>query len=198
MAEILEAEPIANYHCQTGENPFWDDVRFAVLWTDIPTGRLFEYDVLTGRHRQIYSGEPVGGFTVEEDGSLLLFQANQITRRLPDGTLQPMAEHIDADMRRFNDVIADPQGRVYAGTIGWDEQRGGLYRIGLDASATCLFKGTGCANGMGFSPDRRHFYWTCSTTSRIFRFRYDEITGEAVTIGRCSWRCPKSRASRTA
>jgi len=33
------------------------------------------------------------------------------------------------------------------------------------------------ANGMGFTRDARHFYWTCSTTRRIFRFDYERETG---------------------
>ncbi len=31
---------------------------------------------------------------------------------------------------------------------------------------------------MGFSPDLRTFYWTCSTTRRIFQFDYDQTSGE--------------------
>ena len=27
MDETLRPEPIANYHCETGENPLWDDQR---------------------------------------------------------------------------------------------------------------------------------------------------------------------------
>jgi D-xylonolactonase len=60
-------------------------------------------------------------------------------------------------MERFNDVIADPAGRVYAGTIGTSRESGGLYRVDLDGTVTKLFAGTGCANGMGFTPDGQHF-----------------------------------------
>src|SRR5688572_24841661 len=30
---------------------------------------------------------------------------------------------------------------------------------------------------MAFTGDARHFYWTCSTTRRIFRFSYDRASG---------------------
>ena len=49
-------------------------------------------------------------------------------------------------MQRFNDVIADPEGRVFAGTIGQDRERGGLYRVDTDGTVTSLFKGSGCSN----------------------------------------------------
>lgn len=47
-----------------------------------------------------------------------------------------------------------------------------------DGTVRNLFKGTGNANGMGFSPDCQYFYWTDTTARRIFRFRYHEDTGE--------------------
>jgi D-xylonolactonase len=40
-----------------------------------------------------------------------------------------------------------------------------------------LFKGSGCANGMGFTLDRSTFYWTCSSRRKIFRFAYDAASG---------------------
>jgi D-xylonolactonase len=80
-------------------------------------------------------------------------------------------------MKRFNDVIADPEGRVYAGTIGRTDESGGLYRIELDGSVSCLWKGTGCANGMAFSGDLRRFYWTCSTSRKLYVYDYERRTG---------------------
>jgi len=177
MSTPYRLEPIANYHCDTGENPLWDDQRRVVYWTDIPKGRLFRYDPGTGQHKQIYAGEPVGGFTLQKDGSLLLFQANKFSLLLPDGQTKTVADRIDDDMVRFNDVSADPEGRVYAGTIGRTNQSGGVYLVAPDGTVTNLFKGTGCSNGMGFSPDLKYMYWTCSTTRRIFRFNYDQATG---------------------
>ncbi len=178
MSAKYQVEMVANYHCRCGEGPLWDERRQALFWTDIPAGRLFRYDRASGWHEPIYRGEPVGGFTLQQDGSLLLFGADRISRMGDDGRVEVLIDGIDPDMDRFNDVIADPRGRVYAGTMADDPQRGGLYRVDTDGSVRCLFRGTGCANGMGFTPDRRGFYWTCSTTRRVFRFDYDEDTGD--------------------
>ncbi|UCD30633.1 MAG: SMP-30/gluconolactonase/LRE family protein [Planctomycetota bacterium] len=177
MKTKYQLEPIANYHCHTGENPLWDEQKQIVYWTDIPNGRLFKYEAQTGKHRQIYTGEPVGGFTLQTEGSLLLFQVNKFSLLLPNGKTRVLADNIDPEMTRFNDVIADPEGRVFAGTIG-KNNKGGLYRIDTNGDITNLFKGTGCSNGMGFSPDLHHFYWTCSSTRRIFRFKYHRNTGQ--------------------
>jgi D-xylonolactonase len=88
-----------------------------------------------------------------------------------------LREFADAGAERFNDVIADPEGRVFAGTIGTTPESGGLFLIERDGAITSLFRGTGCSNGMGFSPDLKSLYWTCSTRRRIYAFDYDRATG---------------------
>lgn len=173
----MKLQAIANYHCDTGENPLYHLEEGKIYWEDIPAGRLFRADHATLRHECFYEGEVVGGFTFQADGSLLLFEENRIAR-LKDGERTVLVEGMDADMERFNDVIADPQGRVYAGTIGRTSISGGLYLVERDASVRCLFKGSGCANGMAFAPELDHFYWTCSTRRKIFRFDYDRLTGD--------------------
>jgi D-xylono/L-arabinono-1,4-lactonase len=170
---------ISNEHCETGENPLWDHTRRSLYWTDIPAGKVFRYDFDTGTHANIYRGAPVGGFTMQADGSLLLFRVNDVVALLPDQRERERALFAfdDPGAERFNDVIADPEGRVFAGTRGHTKESGGLFRIDRDGTITNLIKGTRTANGMGFSPDLRTLYWTDSTAKRIYRFDYDRATG---------------------
>lgn len=172
------ARVLVPIHCQLGENPLWDAGRQTFFWTDITAGELHAWHEPTARHRRIYQGPMVGGFTLEADGALLLFRVNDLARFNPDtGACQSVRPFSDEGMARFNDVMADSAGRVYAGTIGKDNQSGGLFRFDPDGTAQLLFRGTGCSNGMGISPDGKTFYWTCSTTNRIFAFDYDATTG---------------------
>jgi sugar lactone lactonase YvrE len=183
-------EPIANYHCRVGENPLWDEREGRLYWGDIESGRLFRLDHASGEHECFYRDTTlIGGFSFQDDGSLLLFEVDCIAVLTKAGTRRVVAANIDAGMSRFNDVIADPEGRVFAGTIGKTDESGGLYRVDLDGSVTTLWKGTGCANGMGFSPDLRRFYWTCSTTRVIYVADYDRRTG-ALANRRDFYRAP--------
>ncbi len=177
MPKKYKVRAIANYHCSTGENPIWDTDKHVLYWSDIPNGKIFEYYPATGEHREIYSGEQVGGFTIQEDGTLLLFRVDDIAVRRNDGSVETVIKFTNDGMSRFNDVFADPEGRVYAGTMG-DDMRGGLYRVDIDGSVTCLFKGTNCSNGMAFSPDLKTFYWTDTSSKTIFMFDYERTTGE--------------------
>ena len=163
--------------CALGENPLWDEAKRTFYWTDIDAGEIHAWDEATGVARRIYQGEKTGGFTLEADGALALFRESDIVRLGADGRCTREIPFADDGSERFNDVTADPAGRVYAGTIGRSTTSGGVFRFDPDGSSRLLFRGTGVSNGMGFSPDRRTFYWTCSTTNRIFAFDCDPATG---------------------
>lgn len=171
-------ELVANAHCVTGENPLWNRREGRIYWVDIDTGRLFRADHQSLRTECFFQGAVVGGFTFQADGTLLLFESDRIAALDPEtGLRRVLIEGIDPDMQRFNDVIADPAGRVFAGTIGRTALSGGLYRVEVDGSIELLWKGTGIANGMGFTGDLSRFFWTCSTTRTIFVCGYDPDTG---------------------
>lgn len=179
MATSPAARLLVSTRNQLGENPLWDAARHTLFWTDITAGELHAWREGMTKERPIYSGPSVGGFTLEADGALLLFRIDDLARFNPDtGECRSVKKFSDAGTQRFNDVMADPAGRVFAGTIGKDKDSGGLFRFDPDGSVHPLFRGTGVSNGMGLSPDGRTFYWTCSTTNRIFAFDYDSATGD--------------------
>jgi sugar lactone lactonase YvrE len=174
----FDIEPLANAHCDTGENPLWDAEKRLVYWEDIPNGRVFRLNVDTLEWGKIYDGPLVGGFTLQEDGRLLLFRENEYGILQDDGSVQSLAQGVFPETGRFNDVMADPFGGVLAGTMGKERGlNGGLFHFAADGTATELWTGTGCANGMGYSPDRKTFYWTNTTAKTIFAFDHDISNG---------------------
>jgi D-xylonolactonase len=116
-----------------------------------------------------------GGFTLQEDGSLLLFQDGPIAVLGADGKVREVAANACPGNERFNDVIADPEGRVFAGTMGGN---GKLLRFDTDGSVTQVLDGLGIPNGMDFTLDLRGMYFTDSTPRKIYYFDYDRKTGE--------------------
>src|SRR5690606_40390823 len=102
----MEPELIADYQCVTGEGPLWHPTEQRLYWADIPTGRMFRYDPKTGQHEQFYSDEVVGGFTIQDDGALLLFMARGAVKIWRDGQLETILDEIpDERETRFNDVF---------------------------------------------------------------------------------------------
>jgi D-xylonolactonase len=173
-----EPELIADYQCETGEGPVWHPDERRVYWVDIPNGRLFRYEPATGTHEQCYEGDPIGGFTMQEDGALLLFQSRGAIREWRDGTLRTIVDEIPHDRdSRFNDVIADPLGGVFCGTMATKDHPGKLYRLAPDGSLSVVLDEVRTPNGMGFTPDRRRMYFTDSPRHEISLFDYDHVTG---------------------
>jgi D-xylonolactonase len=88
--------------------------------------------------------------------------------RWRDGELTEIVESIPSELEsRFNDVIADPRGRVYCGTMSTRQSKGRLYRLDLDGSLDVLLEEIGCSNGMAFSRDSKGFYHTDSFAHQI-------------------------------
>ncbi len=173
-------ELIADYGCVIGEGPLWHPMESCLYWGDIPQGRLFRYNPYTRMHQKIYDGRVVGGFTIQADGSLLLFMDRCSVAVLRDGKLEFVIEQLDDQMdNRFNDVIADPAGRVFCGTMpGPDGRPATLYRLDTDGSLSTVLDDVGLSNGMGFTTDSRTMYHTDSLARAIYAFEYDVESGE--------------------
>jgi len=191
MSDRTRDEPrrIADTHCHTGEGPVYHPDEDVLYWVDIPVGDLYRYESAfdeTGRdaggeYEQVldYDGT-IGGYTVQESGDLLLFCDRGTIRpwNAESGLSDPVVEEIPEERdSRFNDVIADPEGRVYCGTMPTEDGGGRLYRLDTDGSLTTLETGVDIPNGLGFAPDRNRLYFTETEADRIYRYRYDRETG---------------------
>lgn len=186
----MEPELIADYGCVIGEGPLWHPTEKRVYWTDIATGRLFRYDPATSQHEQFYQGDIVGGFTIQADGALLLFMAKGAIKIWRDGRLTTIVDGIPGEeASRFNDVIADPAGRVFCGTMSSPQHPGRLYRLDTDGALTKVLDGVGTSNGLGFTPDRKQMYYTDTGAREIYLFDYDRASG-AITNRRAFARVP--------
>lgn len=175
----MEPELIADYACQTGEGPLWHPLEKRLYWADIPRGHLFRYDPATGKHEQCYEGGVVGGFTIQADGALLLFMERGRIARWQEGQLTDILPEIPEERdTRFNDVIADPAGRVFCGTMPGETHAASLYRLDTDGRLTKVLGDVGLSNGMGFTPDRRQLYYTDTRRRTISLFDYDRDIGD--------------------
>ncbi|MEZ4664674.1 MAG: SMP-30/gluconolactonase/LRE family protein [Caldilineaceae bacterium] len=116
--------------------------------------------------------------TIQADGSLLLFMARGAVKRWDNGQFATLIEQIDDEMEsRFNDVIADPAGRVFCGTMSSPAHLGRLYRLDTDGALTTVVENVGTSNGMGFTLDQRQMYYTDTRAHEIYLYDYEQASG---------------------
>jgi sugar lactone lactonase YvrE len=174
----MTVERVADHRDGTGEGPLWHPDEEALYWVDIPDGELYRYDLATDDSECVHQGERLGGFTIQEDGSLLLFLDRGAVKIWDDGIRETVIPALPEEVEtRFNDVIAGPEGRVYCGTMPEGDTPGRLYRLDTDGRITQLVRGVGISNGMGFTPDLEHLYFTESEAGTIDRFAFDRASG---------------------
>lgn len=180
VLEVHDLELVVDEPSGTGEGPVWDEDAQLLYWVDIPTGRLFAFDPARSRNTLVHQHNGmIGGYTLQEDGSFLLFGDRGRIVHLRDGVTTVIVDEIPAErMGRFNDVIADPRGRVFCGTMPDDDNLARLYRLDPDGTLSLVFEDIGLSNGLGFSPDDSVLYHTDSNAHRIYRLDYDASTGE--------------------
>src|SRR6266436_4371772 len=64
-------EKLADPKAVVGEGPVWDGGTGTLYWTDIHTGRGFQYEPTSGENRPIHQGVNVGGLRVNATGGLV-------------------------------------------------------------------------------------------------------------------------------
>lgn len=182
---MVSIDVAVDIDCTVGEGPLWHTGENVFYWADIARGDVFTYDPATGEHERVHEGDPFGGFTIQDDGSLLLFGEEGRIAELSDGTARTVLDGIPSmSGARFNDVVADPSGRVFAGCVDdAEESEGCLYRVDRDGSYERVFEDVRFPNGLGFSPDRSRLYLTDTEITddvapgRIYEFDYRRTSG---------------------
>ena len=122
--EVAEIHTLVDLPCETGEGPLWHESSHTLCWVDIPAGTLYRFEPVTGMNGVIYQHTgSIGGFTIQEDDSLVIFSDDGAIARFQEGEVETIIPGIEAlGGSRFNDVIADPEGRIFcthlARTIG--------------------------------------------------------------------------------
>jgi len=83
------------------------------------------------------------------------------------------------DGLRGNDAAVDADGRLWAGTMRYDEAPGGgrLYRVGPGGEVVTVLPEVSISNGIGWSPDGRLMYYVDTPSRRVDVFDVDSETG---------------------
>ncbi|HZN69870.1 MAG TPA: SMP-30/gluconolactonase/LRE family protein [Tepidisphaeraceae bacterium] len=179
MSEVERVPVGGDDRC--GEAPIWDTWRTRLLWADINASVVYEYRP-GDRDRAVLSRDlPVSGLAINNDARLVLAGATGLHLWTARGEYRTVVSEHEGQPLVFNDIIAGPTGRVYAGTLYWDDngmQRPGrLYLIERDGTLRVVDEGIELSNGLGFSPDNRTLYYADSARRVIYAYDVDGASG---------------------
>ncbi|MCI0453592.1 MAG: SMP-30/gluconolactonase/LRE family protein [Candidatus Dadabacteria bacterium] len=165
-----------------GESPLWSPRERVVYWVDITGQKIHRFNTTANINHTFHLPQPVTAVGLREKGGLI------ITLRKDFAFYDPKTQALellsdpeeDKPYDRFNDAKCDRQGRFWAGTmddVKWNAPFGSLYRFDPDKNVTCMQRHVICANGLGWSPDNKLFYFTESFRYGIYAYDFDLDTG---------------------
>lgn len=163
-----------------GESPLWLGDEQVLLWVDIPGRQLNEWRPADRRHRHWPLPTEAGCIVPLPGGPLLLAMRDGLWRfdRATGQRQSLAAAPYDAARERFNDGKADPQGRVWVGTIyePRDPAAAALYRY-AGGRFDRMAGNVTVSNGLAFSPDGRILYWSDTKAHVIYALDFDGNDG---------------------
>ncbi len=180
MPQTPVPEMIADVKAVVGEGPVWDPATQRLYWSDIRTGRLFQYTPSRKEHVQIHSGIFVGGLAVNKQGGLTLgtWEGVMLWRSDRDWKWLHHEPPLPGKPSKyqFNDCKAGPDGSFYAGSYYDNSPNGKLFRFRPDGKVDIVAERIGVSNGMGFTTGLRTFYHTDSAARTVYRYDYNPRT----------------------
>jgi len=157
-----------------GEGPLWSARDNALYWTDILSHRLNRLSLDSGVVRSWEFDEYLGWAVEREKGGFVLGLGRRFVRFDPEtGVIRTIAApEPDRFGNRINDAKADPQGRIWAGTmsINCEDPTGSFYRLDTDGSVTRVDHPYTIANGPAIAADGSFLLHTDTALATIFRF----------------------------
>ena len=175
-------EIVAQDNNLCGEAPIWDPEAGRLLWVDLGSSLVYEHFPATGERRILHRGLMVSGLARNAPGELVLAGATGLHLRRESGEVCPLLTEHAGEALFFNDILPDPNGRLYAGTIYWGaggmEKTGKLYLVEGSGRARVVDEGIEIANGLGLSPDERTLYFADSARRAIYAYDIDPATGD--------------------
>ncbi|MGW4675654.1 SMP-30/gluconolactonase/LRE family protein [Streptomyces sp. NPDC004324] len=154
-----------------GEGPTWDAREQRLIWVDILGSRVHTYEPLSGCRTVMVTEQHVGAAKPRAGGGLVVNLRDGVGLYGPTGSPEGFRwlHHDPVPGRRGNDAAVAPDGALWAGSMRYDETRGGgvLSRIAADGTAHTVLDAVTVSNGTGWSPDGRLMYYIDTPTRRI-------------------------------
>lgn len=164
------------------EAPVWDEA-LGLMFSDVINGGVFHLDSQDRVHVVFPHRRGIGGMVLHSEGGVVVSGRNISFKRFgEEDSVLLLDRDPDNGNVGYNDITADEQGRVYAGSLGSspvfedgrEPQAGDLYVIDVDGSTRVVAEDVLLTNGLGFSPDGKTLYHSDSRRSQVMKYSVSE------------------------
>ena len=158
------------------EGPVWDPRR-GLIFSDVLFGGVYCLGSDGGISTVFEHRRGIGGMVLHAAEGMVVSGRNISFKPFAGSdTVLLLDRDEDNNNVGYNDITADGQGRIYAGSLGaspvFDDgrepQAGDLYLIELDGSARVVARDIQLTNGLGLSPDGRTLYHSDTRRQTVF------------------------------
>jgi len=172
---MYNVETVGRERYILGEGPYYDHRYKRLSWVDIEGDKVWY--LKDGKKVSIELPQHIGAAIplAESDGFALAMEDGIYTYQNGEISLFVDLKNVFKDYWRCNDAKADATGRIWFGASVKDdhEHEGNLYLYDA-GKVECKVAGTKISNGMAWSSDKKHFYFSDSEEHAVFVFDYDE------------------------
>ena len=186
MNSKWEIQLFADCHATLSESPMWHPREKVLYWRGFE-GEIYRKKI--GTPPEEYecfrlSIGLIGSMVFTETETILLFADKGTVWKWIPGEEPVLYRTFGGAL--FNDVIADPNGRIYCGMLaenyfvpGKRGAHGSFWRLDPDGSFVCLEDAIGTTpNGIRFSPELDKLYFGVTDDNVVYEYDYNIQTGE--------------------
>ena len=182
--EMTTCDVLADDGNLCGEGPLWDAQQAQLYWVDCLSCKFFCYQWATKKREILLTDFEVNGCALNQGGGFVFSNNSGVWLWSGSGEAPVLvASQLGEAKLQLNDCIADPKGRLLAGSCFYSPSEkyplGHLFCVENDGSVKILDDGFHLSNGLCFSPDARTLYFADSAQRKIFAYSYDPETASA-------------------
>jgi sugar lactone lactonase YvrE len=178
----MTPESIAKARNVIGEGPRWNAAEQRLYWVDfIENQNIHSWHPATQELRTYPTEAPVTALGFYRTGDLIVATGGHVATFNPaTKKLSSFTTVVEGPPLRLNDGAVDDHGRFWVGSLDSareQEPHGSLFRYDPDGSVHTMDTGFTVSNGLGWSPDRRTFYFIDTFRRVILAYDYSGATG---------------------
>jgi sugar lactone lactonase YvrE len=174
----VRAEQVTGPEVFHGEGPVWHPGWGGLRFVDMLAGDVMTLRADGGLDRT-HVGSVAAVVRPRVGGGAVIGVERGFALEEPDGTITTLPELWSSTDIRMNEGGCDPEGRMYCGSMAYDQTPGAatLYRLDPDRSTSVVLEGVTVSNGLEWSPDGTLAYYDDTPTGEVAVFDHDPVRG---------------------